>query len=157
QPTLILQVLTESVLLAVVGGVLGILFARNGTHLLAALMQSDLPQLANVPLDFRVLAFSLAISVMSGILFGLAPSLQLSRRELTLTLREEGRGSAGSRRRNRARNIIVTAQIALSMVLLVGAGLLIRSFARLRTVNLGFDARNLLTAQTFLPITSYAQ
>jgi putative ABC transport system permease protein len=154
---LIRQVLVESILMALASGALGILLGRAGTKVLVAFMQSNLPQLADVPMDLRVLAFALAISVLSGILFGIAPSFQLSRSGLAVTLCNEGRGSAGSRRRNRARSMIVTAQVALSMILLIGSGLLIRSFARLRTVNPGFDATSLLTAQTFLPITSYAQ
>ena len=102
-------------------------------------------------MDFRVLAFTLAISLLSGILFGLTPALQLSRPDIRAMLSDEGRGSAGSRQRNRARSVLVAAQVALSMVLLVGCGLLIRSFMRLRTVDPGFDVKNTLTAQTFLP------
>lgn len=148
-------VLTESMLMAVLSGGLGILFSYEGTKVLAAFMQPNLPQVANVPIDWRVLAFALGISVLSGILFGSAPAMQLSRRDLASRLCEEGRGSAGSRRRNRTQSIIVTAQIALSMVLLIGSGLLIRSFVRLRNVHPGFDPRNVLTAQMFLPLTSY--
>jgi putative ABC transport system permease protein len=154
---LIRQLLTESVLMAFISGGLGILVGHFGTRFLAAFTQANLPQLADVPMDFRVLAFTLGISVLSGILFGLAPSLQLSRPNLSAMLCEEGRGAAGSRRRNRARNIMIASQVALSMVLLVGSGLLIRSFLRLRTVDPGFDAKHTLTAQTFLPPSSYAQ
>jgi putative ABC transport system permease protein len=106
-------------------------------------------------MDLRVLAFTLAISVLSGVLFGLTPALQLSRPELNVVLQDEGRGTAGNRGRNRARSIIVAMQVALSMVLLIGSGLLIRSFVRLRSVEPGFDAKNVLTAQTFLPPSSY--
>ncbi len=154
---LIRQLLTESVLMAVVSGGLGIFLGHMGTRFLAAFTQTNLPQLADVPMDFRVLAFTLAISVLSGILFGLAPSLQLSRPNLGMVLSDEGRGSAGNRQRNRARSILVPAQVALSMVLLIGSGLLIRSFMQLRTVAPGFDAKDTLTAQTFLPPASYPQ
>jgi predicted permease len=155
--TLIRQLLTESILMAVMSGGLGIFLSHLGTKFLGAFTQTNLPQVADVPMDLRVLAFTLAISVLSGILFGLTPSLQLSRADLGTMLSDEGRGAAGNRQRNRARNILVAAQVALSMVLLISSGLLIRSFLRLRTVNPGFDAKNTLTAQTFLPPASYPQ
>src|ERR1700678_735667 len=152
---LIRQLLTESVLMAVISGGVGIFLGRIGTSLLATFTQANLPQLADVPMDFRVLAFTLGISVLSGILFGLTPALQLSVPNLATVLNDEGRGAAGNRQRNRARSILVAAQIALSMVLLIGSGLLVRSFMHLRTVDPGFDPRNTLTAQTFLPLASY--
>jgi putative ABC transport system permease protein len=154
---MIRQLLTESVLMAVMSGALGVFLSHIGTKFLSAFTQTNLPQVADVPVDARVLAFTLAISVLSGIIFGLAPSLQLSRRNLSGPLTEEGRGSAGNRQRNRARGILVTAQVALSMVLLIGSGLLIRSFVRLRAVDGGFNAEDTLTAQSFLPPTSYPQ
>src|SRR5271154_1624874 len=153
--TLIRQLLTESVLMAVISGGLGIFLGHLGTSLLGAFTQTNLPQVADVPVDFRVLAFTLGISLLSGILFGLTPALQLSLPNLATILNDEGRGAAGNRQRNRARTILVAAQIALSMVLLIGSGLLIRSFMHLRTVDPGFDPRNTLTAQTFLPPASY--
>jgi putative ABC transport system permease protein len=152
---LIRQLLAESVLMAVISGGLGIFLGNVGTRLLSTFTQTNLPQLADVPMDFRVLAFTLAISVLSGIFFGLTPALQLSLPNLAMVLNDEGRGAAGNRQRNRARSILVAAQIALSMVLLIGSGLLIRSFMRLRTVDPGFDSRHTLTAQTFLPTASY--
>jgi putative ABC transport system permease protein len=155
--TMIRQLLTESALMAVLSGGLGILFGYFGTKLLAAFTQSNLPQVADVPMDLSVLGFTLMISVLSGILFGLTPSLQLSRGDLGATLSEEGRGTSGSRRKNRARTVLVTAQVALSMVLLIGSGLLIRSFVKLRGVDPGFDVQKILTAQVFLPPTSYPQ
>jgi putative ABC transport system permease protein len=155
--TLVRQLLTESVLMAVMSGGLGIFLGYLGTRFLGAFTQTNLPQVADVPMDWRVLAFTLAISVLSGILFGLTPSSQLSRPNLGSVLSDEGRSSTGSRQRNRARGILVAAQVALSMVLLIGSGLLIHSFVRLRTVAPGFDAKNTLTAQTFLPPDSYPQ
>src|SRR5271163_594455 len=140
--TLIRQLLTESVLMAVISGGLGIILGHLGTNLLGAFTQTNLPQVADVPMDFRVLAFTFGISLLSGILFGLTPALQLSLPNLATILNDEGRGAAGNRQRNRARTILVAAQIALSMVLLIGSGLLIRSFMHLRTVDPGFDPRN---------------
>jgi putative ABC transport system permease protein len=153
--TMMRQLLTESMLMAVFSGVLGILLALIRTQSLAAFTQRNLPQVTDVPIDIRVLVFTLAISVLSGIFFGLAPALQLSRSDLGIALADESRGAAGSRTRNRARTILVPVQIALSIVLLIGAGLLIRSFERLRSVSPGFDPSRTLTAQTFLPPTSY--
>src|ERR1700722_631894 len=106
-------------------------------------------------MDLRVLAFALAISIASGVLFGLTPSLQLSRPDLNTMLREEGRGSTGNLQRDRARRALVIAQVALTMVLLVGAGLLVRSFIRMRTASPGFEARGTLTMQTYLPPARY--
>jgi predicted permease len=155
--TLVRQLLTESVLMAVMSGGLGIFLGYLGTRFLSAFTQTNLPQVADIPMDLRVLSFTVAISVLSGILFGLTPSLQLSRPNLGSTLSDEGRSSTGSRQRNRVRSILVAAQVALSMVLLIGSGLLIRSFMRLRMVDPGFGAKNTLTAKTFLPPAIYAQ
>ncbi|MGB8521693.1 MAG: ABC transporter permease, partial [Candidatus Acidiferrales bacterium] len=155
--TLVRQLLTESVLMAVVSGALGIFLGYLGTRFLSAFTQTNLPQVADIPMDLRVLSFTVAISILSGILFGLTPSLQLSRPNLGSTLSDEGRSSTGSRRRNRARSILVAAQVALSMVLLIGSGLLIRSFMRLRMVDPGFGGKNTLTAKTFLPPAIYPQ
>lgn len=155
--TLVRQLLTESVVMGVASGGLGILLGYAGTKFLGAFTATNLPQLAEVPMDLRVLAFTLAISVLSGIVFGLTPSMQLSRPNLGAALSDEGRGSVGSRQRNRARSSLVTAQIALSTVLLIGSGLMIRSFVRLRTIDPGFDPSHTLTAQTFLPPAVYPQ
>src|SRR5271156_5305694 len=155
--TLVRQLLTESVLMAVMSGALGIFLGYLGTRFLSAFTQTNLPQVADIPMDLRVLSFTVAISILSGILFGLTPSLQLSRPNLGSTLSDEGRSSTGSRQRNRVRSILVAAQVALSMVLLIGSGLLIRSFMRLRMVDPGFSAKNTLTAKTFLPPAIYPQ
>jgi putative ABC transport system permease protein len=113
--------------------------------------------MTEVAMDLRVLAFTLAISVASGVFFGLTPSLQLSRLDLNTMLRDEGRGSSGNRQRNRARSVLVVVQVALAMVLLVGSGLLIRSFIRLQTVSPGFEPKGTLTMQTYLPPARYPQ
>jgi putative ABC transport system permease protein len=154
---MIRQLFTESMLMALISGGLGVFLGYWGTKYLGAFTQTNLPQVADVPMDFRVLAFTLTISLLSGILFGLTPALQLSRPNIGAMLSDEGRGSAGSRQRHRARSVLVAAQVALSMVLLVGCGLLIHSFMRLRTLDPGFDAKNTLTAQTFLPLAIYPQ
>jgi predicted permease len=152
---LIGQLLTESVLLALAGGALGIALSAWGTHALAALGQGNLPRVEEIGIDWRVMAFTAGLSLVTGVLFGLLPAMQLSRQDLNPVLRSEGRGSAGSRRRNRLRGALLVAQVALSMVLLVGAGLLIRSFLRLRNVSAGFDARNVLTMKIALPPARY--
>jgi putative ABC transport system permease protein len=150
------QVLTESVLMAVAGGALGIGLGYAGTRLLVSL-NKDAIESADLSIDPRVLAFTLAISVLSGVLFGLAPSLQISRTDVNAALRDEARGSTGSRRRNRARSVLVIVQVALSMVLLIGSGLLIRSFVRLRNAPLGFEPKNVLSMQIMLAPAKYGQ
>ncbi|MGC9949920.1 MAG: ABC transporter permease [Bryobacteraceae bacterium] len=154
---LIGQLLAESILLAVAGGALGIALSAAGTQALAALGQGSLPRVEEIGIDWRVIAFTSGLSLVTGVLFGLFPAMQLSRQDLNPVLRSEGRGSAGGRRRNRARGALVVAQVALSMILLVGAGLLIRSFVRLRSVSAGFDARNVLTMSISLPPARYAK
>src|ERR1700691_467920 len=152
---LIGQLLAESVLLALAGGAVGIMLSAWGTHALTTLGQGNLPRVEEIGIDWRGLAFAAGLSLVTGVLFGLLPALQLSRQDLNPVLRAEGRGSAGSRRRSRTRGALVVAQVALSMVLLVGAGLLIRSLVRLRNVNAGFDARNVLTMSVSLPPARY--
>ena len=154
---LIRQLLTESVLLATSSGVVGIGLGQLGTRLLSTLSQSNLPQAASARMDLRVLVFTAAISVISGVLFGLTPALQLSRPDLNTALRDEGRGSTGNRRRSYARSALVVSQVALSMILLVGAGLLIRSFIRLRGASPGIDPKNVLTMQMMLSPVKYGQ
>ena len=152
---LIRQLLTETVLMSIVSGALGIALGQLGTSLLAASSRSSFPQLAEVTMDLRVLAFTVTISVISGVLFGLTPSLQLSRPDVNSMLRDDSRGATGSRRRDRVRGALVIVQVALSMVLLVGSGLLVRSFIRLRTESPGFDPTGTLTMTTYLPPARY--
>jgi putative ABC transport system permease protein len=125
------------------------------TGILSRLAQTAHPEMAGVHMDPWVLAFTVAISLASGVLFGLAPALQLSKPDLTAVLRGEGRGSTGGRQRGRARNMLVIAQVALSMLLLVGSALLIRSFIRLRTASPGFDPANVVTMRIELPPAKY--
>jgi putative ABC transport system permease protein len=154
---LVRQLLTESVLIGLVAGIFGIALGVAGTRLLEAFGQEALPGTSEVSIDLRVLLFTLAVSVFAGILFGLAPSLQLSKPDLNIVLRDEGRGTAGNRKRNRGRAVLVVAQVALSSILLIGSGLLIRSFVRLRSVSPGFEPNNLLTMQVSLRKYTQAQ
>jgi putative ABC transport system permease protein len=152
---LLRQLLTESVFLAMLGGFAGTLLAFVGTKLLIASTSSNVPRLEEVTLDSRVLIFSFAISILTGLVFGLVPALQASRPDLNETLKEGGRSSGGGAKRNRISNVLVVAQVALALVLAIGAGLMIRSFSRLQDVNPGFTTNNLLTMQIELPQTKF--
>jgi putative ABC transport system permease protein len=153
------QLLTESVLLAVIGGVLGLLLAVWAVEMLVSLSPEDLPRVKEVAIDPRVLSFTLVISVLTGIIFGLVPALSaISRGDLNETLKEGGRatGGAGSGH-NRMRSLLVVAEVALSLVLLVGAGLLIKSFLRLSQVETGFNATSVMTMRLALPQANYTE
>ena len=154
--TIVRQLLVESLLLAAISGMVGILLGYAGTRALLALNQDTVSQLSNgVTMDWRVLSFTVAISLLSGVLFGLAPAVQLSKTDLNSVLRDEGRGSTGTRRAASSQNLLVVAQVALSMILLIGSGLLIRSFLALLNVNPGFDPSNVLTMRINLPPSRY--
>jgi putative ABC transport system permease protein len=152
---LLKQVLTESVLLAVIGAALGVLLALWGVELLKTIGAQTVPRLHEVNVDLGVLGITLAIAVASGIIFGLVPGLASARSELTEALKEGGRSSTAGTRRNRLRNGLVVAEIALALVLLSSAGLLMKSFARLQNVNPGFNPRNALTFEISLPKIQY--
>ncbi len=141
------QMLTESLILAFAGGAIGLLLAIWGVALMMKLLPPDFPRAGEINLDWRVLAFTLFASILTGILFGLAPALQISKTDVQESLKESGRGSSGSRRHNRLRNLLIVGEVALSVVLLVGAGLLFRSFLQLQAVNTGFTSQQLLTVQ----------
>ena len=143
------QLFTESLLLALVGGAAGLALAYAGIRLLQAWNPGNLPRMEAVHLDAGVLAWNLVISLLAGVLFGLAPALQGSSPDLTASLKEGGRGSTASAGRRRGRSALVVAEIALSLVLLIGAGLLLRSFFLLQRVEPGFLAppQNVLTLQ----------
>src|SRR5215813_9139040 len=143
--TLVRQLVTESVLLAALGAALGIVMAFWGTNLVAAQLPDGIPRLQEAKVDVPVLLFTLAVSLLTGMLFGLAPALQASHPNLTEGLKEGDRGSSG--RRQRLRSVLVVGEVALTMTLLVGAGLLIQSFRRVLEVDPGFTAQNLLTMQ----------
>ena len=138
------QLLTESFLLSLAGGVAGLLISLWLTQVLVGLIPADTPRLNEVRPDTLIFGFALAVSVFSGALFGLAPALQASRRDLNETLKEGGRTGVEGGRRNRSQSILIVSEIALSFMLLAGAGLLVRSFMRLRDVNPGFDPAGVL-------------
>src|SRR5256886_9489950 len=144
------QLLTESVLLAIVGGVIGLLLALWGIDLLRTAGADSLPSNAVIKLDGRVLIFTLAVSLLTGILFGLAPALGSAKTDLHDTLKEGGRSSTAGGRRHWLRSTLVVTEVALSLVLLVGAGLLIKSFLRILDTDPGFKPQNLLTMQLAL-------
>jgi len=149
------QLLTESMLLSLLSGTLGLLVAIWGIDLLVTLSPVDLPRVKEVTIDLRVLGFTFAVSVLTGILFGLLPALQASRPNLNERLKAGGRNATSGTNRQRLRGTLVIAEIALSLVLLVGAGLLIRSFVRLQAVNPGFNPSNVLTMRIDLTGPKY--
>jgi putative ABC transport system permease protein len=146
--TLIRQLLIESVLLAALGAGLGILLALWGTSFIASQLPEGVPRLQEAQVDAPVLVFTLAVSLLTGLLFGMAPALQASRPNLTVGLKEGERNSSG--RRQRLRSVLVVGEVALTLTLLVGAGLLIQSFRRVLQVDPGFKAQNLLTMRISL-------
>ena len=147
---LLRQLLCESVLLGLLSGIAGVALGSAGTQLLSRFGDLTPGGTAGISMDSRVLLFTLIISLGAGLLFGLAPALHLSKPDLNPMLRDEARGTVGSRRRHVARGILVVAQVALSTILLIGSGLLIRSFVHLRSVHAGFEAGNLLTLRVSL-------
>lgn len=144
------QLLTESLLLSVLGGGLGVLLAAWGVEALLLLSPGDLPRTEQIGLDGRVLGFTLLLSLLTGVLFGLAPAWSASRIALTTSLKEGTHAATDSATRTGLRRALVVAEIALSLVLLAGAGLLIKSFWQLRQVDPGFDPRNVLTLRLSL-------
>jgi putative ABC transport system permease protein len=150
------QLVTESVLLAAVGGVGGLILASWGIDLLTALKPESLPLAGAVGIDARVLAFTFGIALVTGIVFGLVPALGASRIDVTAALKEGGRGAQGSVRQ-RARSLLVISELALALILLIGAGLLIKGFWRLRSVEPGIDPSNLLTMRVELPEARYKE
>jgi putative ABC transport system permease protein len=140
-----LQLLAESVVLALAGGVAGVALSTLGIRLVTQLAPSSLPRLSAVSVDLRLLAFSLLCSLLTGIVFGLAPALQASRADLNEVLKEGGRGGTGGVRRRFLRDALVVAEIAIAVVVLIGAGLLTRSFQRLRSADPGFPGSRMLT------------
>ncbi len=155
---LVRQLLTESALLGLAGGVVGVAAAYWVIRFLPALAPADIPRIGEVALDGRVLGFAVALSVATGLLFGLVPALQGTRLDLVRTLNEGGARSGGGfrlLRANRTRSTLAVAEIALALVLLVGAGLLIRSFITLTDIDPGYDPSNVLTTRLNLPPGRY--
>jgi putative ABC transport system permease protein len=151
------QLLTESLLLALSGGALGLVLAMWGVDTLIALSPPNLIGAEGISISLPVLGFTFGISLITGVVFGLIPALEASRFDLNESLKEGGRSQMASTRSQRARSIFVVAEIALALVLLVGAGLMIKSFAHLQAVDPGFDAENLLTMQLRLPASKYRE
>ena len=149
------QLFTESTLLALVGGALGLFIAFWGLAAIKKLLPADFPRLNEIHMDWRVLGFTLAASVLTGIIFGLVPALQVSHSDVQDAIRETGRGTAGSLRQSRFRQALIVVEVALSVVLLAGAGLLFRSFVRLQAVETGFVAQQVLTARLTPSGTNY--
>jgi putative ABC transport system permease protein len=149
------QLLTESILLSLVGGALGLLLARLGVKLLVAISPNSIPRSEEINVDSRVLAFTIGVSVLTGIIFGVVPALHASKPDLNETLKDAGRGSTG--RRHLFRSGLVVSEVALTLVLLIGAGLMIRSFYRLQQVDPGFNYDRLLTFNISLPQKKYPE
>lgn len=151
---LIRQLMTESVLLAAIGGAIGLALAYWGMRALVSLNEDKIPRAGEISVDARVLFFTALIALLTGVLFGLFPALQTSRTDLHAVLKEGGR--SGSARRS-VRGLFVVAEVALALVLLVGAGLLLKSFQKLQQVNPGFNPEHLLTMQISLPAAKYRE
>ncbi len=149
------QLLTESVTLSLAGGALGLLVALWATDLFVALSGDDLPRATGIRLDGGVLLFTLAVSVLTGVIFGLVPAIQSSRPDLSESLKEGGRSSTDGARRNTIRSVLVVFEVAIAIVVLVCAGLLIESLRRLQNINPGFNSKNVLTLKMGLPDVKY--
>jgi putative ABC transport system permease protein len=152
---LVRQFLTESLVLATIGGALGLLLGYAGLRVLLASSPDSIPRLAEIKLDGSVVLFTLAVSLLAGLLFGLAPLLHLSARSMAASLKEGGQRTTAGLARQRLRRALVVAEMALAVVLVIGAGLLLRSLGALSRVDVGFDPNGLLTFQLYLPPARY--
>jgi putative ABC transport system permease protein len=153
---MICQVLSESLVLALAGGLLGILLALWATDFLVRLIPEDIPRLSTIHLDSHVLVFTIALSLVTGLLFGMAPAWQVSTSGLSESLKEGGRGATEGTHRHRVRSTLVVTEVALAAMLLVGAGLLIRSLVRLERVDPGFNSHQVLTFKVELADSRYS-
>jgi predicted permease len=149
--------LTEGLILSLAGGCLGLLLALWGTEALIAFAPDNIPRLNEVGIDVRVFGFTMAVSLITGIVFGLVPAIHAARPDLNEALKEGTRGSMGSVAGKRTRSVLVAVEVALSLVLLIGAGLMIKSFMRLQQMNLGFNPENVLEAGLTLPQSRYPE
>ncbi len=152
---LVRQLLTESVVLAIIGGAFGLILSLWGTSLIESLGSKIFPSLSGIEIDSRVLGFTIAMSLLTGIVFGLAPALHASKPNLNETLKEGGRSAGAGASRSSLRSALVVAEVAMALVLLVCAGLMIRSVMRLRDVKPGFNPENLLTMNASIPLSRY--
>lgn len=151
---IIRQLLTESLVLGLLGGLVGLVLAVWDNALIIGTIPVDLPYWMNFDFDWRVFAFAAAAAIISSLIFGLAPALQITR-NIALELKEGGRGGVGSPRAQRLRQLLVIGQVALATLLLIGAGLMVRSYLKIQNADLGFDPRNLLTFRVGLPPTQF--
>lgn len=151
------QLLTESILIAIFGGAVGVLLAWWGTNLLIAMKPQNLPRLDEIGVDLRVFGFTLGVSLLTGLIFGLLPAWTASRAAVSAGLKEGGRSATSSRSQQRLRNAFVVGELAVALVLLVGAGLLVKTFWKLRNVDPGFTPDHLLTMRVELPETRYKE
>lgn len=154
---LVRQLLTESISLSVIGGAAGLLTAFVLIGLLTAVLPADLPRAGEIGIDVGVLAFTLAVAILTGLLFGLAPAAGAGRQQLVDSLKEGGRGHTAGLRGRRLRGVLVVSEVALALVLLVGAGLMLRSFARLHESDPGYDPDGVLTMRVPLPTSVAGQ
>src|SRR6185369_11860540 len=154
---IIRQLLTESILISLVGGAVGVVIAWWGTSLLIALKPENLPRLQEIDVDLRVFAFTLGVSILTGLIFGLLPAWTTSRVAASEGLKESGRSSTSSRAQQRVRSALVVGELAVALILLVGAGLLVKTFWKLRNVEPGFAPDHLLTMRVELPETRYQE
>ena len=154
---LIRQLLTESIILSILSGLLGLLLAYGGVKLLVALTPSEVPRLHEIGLHVPVFLWTLTISIATGVLFGLAPALQASSPDVNTALKESSGRNPGSFQGSGLRNLLVVSEVAVVLLLLVGAGLMTRSFFRLRQVDPGFDATNVISMNIALPTSKYRQ
>jgi predicted permease len=153
---LIQQLFTENILLALLGGAVGLAFTRLAMKALIAMSPTSLPRAGEIQIDATALLFTLCISLLSGVLFGLMPALNISKDSFAEELKGTGKGASDSGRRSNVRNLLILAEVALSLLLLIGAGLLAKSFLRLQTVSPGFDFQNLLVMRISLPKRQYS-
>ena len=153
---LIQQLLTENILLALLGGALGLALTQPAMKSIIALSPASLPRAGEINMDATALLFTLLISLLSGVLFGLMPTLNISKESFTEELKGSGKGASDGSRRNKVRNLLILAEVSLSLLLLIGAGLLVKSFLRLQEVSPGFDRKNLLVIRLSPPKTQYS-
>lgn len=148
---IIRQALVESVVLSLVGGTLGLAFSVLFLKVMLRFIPQSLPRMGNIPVDTTVLAFTIGASVLTGVLFGVLPAWRISKLDPSLALRDGTRSVTSGRGQHRLHSVLVIAETALGLILLIGSGLFIRSFVRVLAVNPGFDRRNVLTARVEYP------
>ncbi|MCI0601453.1 ABC transporter permease [bacterium] len=151
------QLLTENILLALLGGSLGLVLTQPAIKAIILLSPTSLPRAGEIEMDATVLFFTLLISLLSGVLFGLLPALHTAKESFTQELKGSGKGASEGSRKNSVRNVLILTEVALSLLLLIGAGLLAKSFIRLQSVSPGFDFKNLLVMRLSLPNAQYSK